>query len=117
MDVLGGRAVVALGNHELMPALDETDAEIIRLQGIRLQLVARMEESGQAQELGARDTVELLSVRHRRDRADAWREVRLARALPRYAAVADALGNGIESADGVARPMRTDHAAAIVAEL
>ncbi|MBB5977858.1 HNH endonuclease signature motif containing protein [Kribbella solani] len=96
MDVLGGRSVVALGNHELLPVLDELDAEIIRLQGLRLQVVARMEDTGYAQELGARDTVDLLAFRHRRDRSEVWRDVRLARALPRYAAVDAALADGIE---------------------
>ncbi|HZX05324.1 DUF222 domain-containing protein, partial [Kribbella sp.] len=99
-----------------MPALDALDAEIIRLQGIRLQIVARTEESGFAQELGARDTVELLALRHRRDRSEAWRDVRLARALPKYAAVGAALADGITSDDTV-RPMQTAHAAAIVTEL
>ncbi|MGW7684411.1 DUF222 domain-containing protein [Kribbella sp. NPDC054772] len=116
MDVFGGRSVVALGNHELLPALDELDAEIIRLQGIRLQVVARVEESGYAQEVGARDTAELLAFRHRRDRSEAWRDVRLARALPKYAAVDAALTAGIES-DGMVLPMQTAQAAAIVAEL
>ncbi|NUR99015.1 MAG: hypothetical protein HOV67_27630, partial [Kribbellaceae bacterium] len=46
MDVLDGRPVVALGNHELLPALDDIDAEINRLEGIRLQIVARAEETG-----------------------------------------------------------------------
>ncbi|MBB5976851.1 HNH endonuclease signature motif containing protein [Kribbella solani] len=137
MDVLGGRSVVALGNHELLPVLDELDAEIIRLQGLRLQVVARMEETGYAQELGARDTVDLLAFRHRRDRSEVWRDVRLARALPRYAAVDAALADGIKvgstqasdsdgieggssqdgDSDGTFRAMQTAHAAAIVSEL
>ncbi|HEY3556319.1 MAG TPA: DUF222 domain-containing protein [Kribbella sp.] len=122
MDVLGGRSVVALGDHELLPVLDDLDAEIIQLEALRLQVVARIEESGYAKELGARDTVDLLAFRHRRDRADVWREVRLARALPKYAAVDAALADGIdlpaeEGAVRVVRPMRTAHAAAIVSEL
>ncbi|HEY3559889.1 MAG TPA: DUF222 domain-containing protein [Kribbella sp.] len=131
MDVLGGRAVVSLGDHELMPALDALDADIIRLQGLRLQLIARIENTGHAQELGARDTIELVSLRHRRDRAEVWRDVRLARALPKYDAVDTALTHGIEvhtepdaqdtdaGDDGVrsVRPMQTAHAVAIVSEL
>ncbi|WP_344025805.1 HNH endonuclease, partial [Kribbella jejuensis] len=108
MDLLEGRAVVALANHELLPALDDIDAEINRLEGIRLQIVARAEDSGYAQELGARDTVDLLAFRYRRDRADVWREVRLARALPKYGAVADGIADGA---------VRTAQAAGIVAEL
>ncbi|HZX09025.1 DUF222 domain-containing protein, partial [Kribbella sp.] len=118
MDVLDGRSVVALGNHELMPALDALDAEIIRLQVLRLQLITRIEETGHAQDLGARDTVELLALRHRRDRSEAWRDVRLARALPKYTTVAAALTNGIHTDTGPAvLPMQPAHAAAIITEL
>ncbi|HEY3511357.1 DUF222 domain-containing protein [Kribbella sp. NPDC051137] len=109
MDTLGGRSVVALGNHEVLPALDEVDAEINRLEGIRVQLTARAETDGLAQEVGARDIVELLTLRHRRDRAEVWRDVHLARALPKYKAVDAALTDN--------PLMRTGHAAAIVTEL
>ncbi|MFD7155789.1 DUF222 domain-containing protein [Kribbella sp. NPDC059898] len=117
MDILGGRTVVAIGNHEVMPALDDVNAEIIRLQAVRLQLIARAEADGLAQELGARDTVELLTVRHRRDRTEAWRDVHLARALPKYRAVDTALTDGVQCADGTVRQMQTGHAAAIITEL
>ncbi|HZX07582.1 MAG TPA: DUF222 domain-containing protein, partial [Kribbella sp.] len=90
LGILDGRQVVALGNHELLPALDQLDTELNHLEALRLQLIARIEDTGHAQELGARDTVELLSFRHRRDRTEAWRDVRLARALPKYTAVANA---------------------------
>ncbi|MFF0269144.1 DUF222 domain-containing protein [Kribbella sp. NPDC004536] len=69
-----------------------------------------------------------VSKRYRRDRAETWRDVRLARALPKYAAVASALADGIEvpgpddsPADATTvrevRPLRTAQAAAIVSEL
>ncbi|MFD7154940.1 DUF222 domain-containing protein [Kribbella sp. NPDC059898] len=109
MDILGRRPVVAIGNHEVLPALDEANAEIIRLQAVRLQLIARAETDGLAQELGARDTVELLTFRHRHDRTEAWRDVHLARALPKYKAVDAALTNDT--------PIQTGHAAAIITEL
>ncbi|GAA3088625.1 hypothetical protein JOF29_008033 [Kribbella aluminosa] len=89
LDVLNGRQV-ALTNHEPLPALDELDADINRRQALRLQVIARIEDTGHAQEPGARDTVELLALRHRHDRAEASRDVRLARALPRYAKVDNA---------------------------
>ncbi|GAA1614836.1 HNH endonuclease [Kribbella karoonensis] len=117
MDILGGRSVVAIGNHEVLPALDQVDADINRLLGIRLQLIARAEADGLAQEAGARDTVELLTLRHRRDRAEVWRDVRLARALPKYNAVDTALTHGIESADGTVLPLQPAQAAAIITEL
>ncbi|MFD7154472.1 DUF222 domain-containing protein [Kribbella sp. NPDC059898] len=117
MDILDGRTVVAIGNHEVMPALDEVNAEITRLQAVRLQLIARAETDGLAQELGARDTIELLTFRHRRDRTEAWRDVHLARALPKYKAVNAALTHGIQSTDGTVHQMQTGHAAAIITEL
>ncbi|WP_427894740.1 DUF222 domain-containing protein [Kribbella sp. GL6] len=117
MDILGGRTVVAIGNHEVLPALDEVRAEIARLRSVELQLIARCEADGLPEEVGARDTVELLTVRHRRDRAEVWRDVRLARALPRYQAVNTALTDGIQSTDGTVHQMQTGHAAAIITEL
>ncbi|HZX03457.1 HNH endonuclease signature motif containing protein [Kribbella sp.] len=112
MDVLDGRSVVSLSDGELLPALDAIDVQITRLEELRLQLIARIEDTGYAQELGARDAVELVSRRYRRDRAEAWRDVRLAKALPKYKAIATAL-----DAPQGARPMRTAQAAAIVSEL
>ncbi|MGZ0148511.1 DUF222 domain-containing protein [Kribbella sp. WER1] len=106
MDVLGGRSVVALGNHEVLPALDAVNAEIIRLESLRLQLITRAEESDLAQDLGARDTVELLTFRHHRNRPEASRDVRLARTLPKYKTVQAALTT-----------LQTAHASAIITEL
>ena len=98
MDDLGARPLWSMADSELLPALDSLDAEINRLLGVRLQVIARIEESGYAQEIGARDAAELLSFRYRQDRAEAWRDVRLARALPKYEAVRTALAEGIEPA-------------------
>ncbi|MGZ0152174.1 DUF222 domain-containing protein [Kribbella sp. WER1] len=106
MDVLDGRSVVALGNHEVLPALDAVNAEILRLESLRLQVIARIEESGLPQELGARDTVELLTFRHHRNRPEAWRDVRLARTLPKYKTVQAALDT-----------LQPAHASAITTEL
>ncbi|WP_427884625.1 DUF222 domain-containing protein [Kribbella sp. GL6] len=117
MDILGGRPVVAIGNHEVLSALDEVRAEIVRLRSVELQLIARSETDGLAEEVGARDTVELLTLRHRRDRAEVWRDVRLARALPKYRAVNTALTDGVESTDGTVHQLQTGHAAAIITEL
>ncbi|MFD7159263.1 DUF222 domain-containing protein [Kribbella sp. NPDC059898] len=117
MDILGGRTVVAIGNHEVLPALDKVRTQIARLRSVELQLIARAETDGLPEEVGARDTVELLTVRHRRDRTEVSRDVRLARALPKYQAVNTALTGGIESADGTVHQMQIGHAAAIITEL
>ncbi|WP_134118418.1 HNH endonuclease signature motif containing protein [Kribbella kalugense] len=95
MELLGERPVWSLSGGELLSELDALDAELAQRGSRRLQVVARIEESGYAEELGARDAVELLSFRYRRDRAEAWRDVRLARALPKYTIVTEALTHGI----------------------
>ncbi|TDW17483.1 5-methylcytosine-specific restriction protein A [Kribbella kalugense] len=114
----------SLSGGELLSELDALDAELAQRESRRLQVVARIEESGYAEELGARDAVELLSFRYRRDRAEAWRDVRLARALPKYTTVADGLTHGIpvaaeDSTDDVGgvRVMRTAQAGVIVSAL
>ncbi|MGZ0147824.1 DUF222 domain-containing protein [Kribbella sp. WER1] len=106
MNILEGRQVIALSNHDLLPALDTLNTEILRLESLRLQVIARIEESGLPQELGARDTVELLTFRHHRNRPEAWRDVRLARTLPKYKTVQAALNT-----------LQTAHASAITTEL
>jgi hypothetical protein len=99
MELLGERPGWSMSGGELLSGLDAVEAELARLESLRVQFVARVDEIGYPQELGARDTVELLTVRYRRDRAEAWREVRLARALPRYGAVSAGLVDGIRVAD------------------
>ncbi|MEV5966750.1 DUF222 domain-containing protein, partial [Kribbella sp. NPDC051952] len=91
MEILGERPIWSMSGDELLSALDTDDAEIARLLTRRMQMVARLDEMGHAQELGARDTAELIVMRYRIDRRDAYREVKLARVLPRYEAVAAAL--------------------------
>src|SRR5882672_5510789 len=95
MELLGERAVWSMSGGELLSELDLLDAEIAQLQTRRLHVVARVDETGYAQELGSRDTVELLAFRYRRDHAEAYRDVRLARALPKYTAVSNSLTHGI----------------------
>ncbi|WP_202875647.1 HNH endonuclease signature motif containing protein [Kribbella speibonae] len=95
MELLGERPVWSMSGGELLSELDVLDAEIAQRETRRLHLEARIDETGYAQELGARDAIELLAIRHRRDPADIRRELRLARALPKYATVSDGLTHGI----------------------
>jgi len=53
--------------------------------------MAGLDESGHAKELGAGDTVELLSLRHNLHPREVRRDLTLAKALPKYPAVAAAL--------------------------
>ncbi len=99
MELLGERPVWSMSGGEMLSALDQVDVVAAQLEAYRLQLVAGVEDIGYAQELGARDTVELLAFRYRMDRPQAYRDVRLARALPRYGAVSTALADGITPPD------------------
>ncbi|MEV5963525.1 DUF222 domain-containing protein [Kribbella sp. NPDC051952] len=110
MDQLGERPVWSMSDSELLPTIDQVDAAVAQLLTYRLQLIARTDEVGLAQELGARDTAELLAMRHRIDRRDAYRDVKLARALSRYETVSTALTDEV-------RPLRPAQAGAIVTAL
>jgi hypothetical protein len=75
----------------MLSALDAAQAEIARLQAYRLRLLAALEANGHPTEIGARDTVQLIAMRHRLDAVDVRRDLRLASALPKYAEVNAAL--------------------------
>jgi hypothetical protein len=94
MTILDERPVWSMSGAEKLSALDAAHAEIASLQMRCLRLSAGLDTDGYAQELGARDTVHLLSVRYRLDPADVRRDLRLARALHKYPAVTAALGTG-----------------------
>ncbi|MFC6156440.1 HNH endonuclease [Kribbella jiaozuonensis] len=91
MELLGERPAWSMSGGELLSTLDAVDAEIARLESYRLSVVATVESTGYAAELGARDTAELLRFRYRLDPPTARRTVRLAQALPKYPAVSAAL--------------------------
>ncbi|WP_433157090.1 DUF222 domain-containing protein [Kribbella sp. CA-247076] len=91
MEDLGQRPVWSMSGSEMLSTLDVLDAELARLQTYRLQVIAGLEDVGYAQEVGAHDTARLLTFRYRLNSTDAHRDVRLARALPKYDAVAAAL--------------------------
>jgi hypothetical protein len=85
------RPIWSMSGSELLSALDTDEAEVARIQTRRMRMVARLDEIGYAQELGATTTAELIATRYRLDRRDAHRELKLARALPRYEVVSSAL--------------------------
>ncbi|WP_460651037.1 HNH endonuclease signature motif containing protein [Kribbella endophytica] len=88
---------------EMLSALDAAQAEIARVQAYRLRLLSALEINGHAAEIGARDTVQLIAVRHRLDPAEVRRDLRLATALPKYGDVQAALhGTGEPPAAGPA---------------
>ncbi len=91
MELLGERPAWSMNGSEALSSIDSIDAEIARLEAARLPYIARVVETGHAEELGARNTAELLAFRYRMDPRKAHSTVRLALALPKYAAVTDAL--------------------------
>ncbi|MER7244325.1 DUF222 domain-containing protein [Kribbella sp. NPDC000426] len=120
MGTLGERPAWSMSGGEKLTTLDQVDAEQARLETYRLQLVAGLDEDGYAQEIGARDTVQLLEYRYRLDHTRAFRDVRLARALPKYAAVSAALpvvGGAVLGQEAPDFQLRPAQAEAIVSGL
>ncbi|NIK60097.1 HNH endonuclease signature motif containing protein [Kribbella shirazensis] len=107
MAILDERPVWSMTGSEKLSALDAAHAEIARLQARCLHLSAGLDADGYAQEMGARDTVQLLSVRYRLDPADVRRDLRLARALHKYPAVTAALGTGRSADSDSSAPLVT----------
>ncbi|MET9314874.1 DUF222 domain-containing protein, partial [Kribbella sp. NPDC003505] len=83
--------------------LDEVEAELARREAYRLSVIAAIESTGYAEELGARDTAELLRFRYRLDAPAARRTLRLAQTAPHYPAVSAALDRTASSATTDAR--------------
>ena len=63
MDVLDERPVWSMSGSEMLTALDALQAELTRIQVRRLELLAGLDANGHAKDIGARDTVQLVSVR------------------------------------------------------
>ncbi|HWD82228.1 MAG TPA: DUF222 domain-containing protein [Kribbella sp.] len=91
MELLDMRPAWSMSGAEMLTALDQLQAERTRIDARRLELLAAYEAIGHAKDLGARDTVQLLSVRHQLDPVDVRRDLKLATALPKYPTVASAL--------------------------
>ncbi|HEY0617567.1 MAG TPA: DUF222 domain-containing protein, partial [Kribbella sp.] len=91
MDLVDVRPVWSMSGSEQLTTLDALRAEISQLETYRLQVLAGFDAGGHAKELGARDTAELVSIRHRLDKADVRRDLKLAAALPKYELVSAAL--------------------------
>ncbi|MGY4773270.1 DUF222 domain-containing protein [Kribbella sp. CWNU-51] len=93
MEILGQRPVWSMSGSDMLSTLDATYAEIARLETSALHLIAGLETTGHAQELGAGTTARLLTFRYRIDATKARRDIHLATSLDKYPAVAAALPN------------------------
>ncbi|GAA1509480.1 hypothetical protein GCM10009741_02990 [Kribbella lupini] len=87
-----------MSGSEMLTALDDVQAQLDRLRTYRLELLAAIDSNGHATEIGARDTVQLISTRHRLDHTAVRRDLRLALALPKYKEVHAALNEPEDSA-------------------
>ena len=81
----------SLSGEEILAELDLLDDAQNRLTARRFELLRHLDDVRHAQEIGARDTAELISLRHRLDRRVVRRDVRTAQALARYPIVASRL--------------------------
>ncbi|RZT27911.1 uncharacterized protein DUF222 [Kribbella sp. VKM Ac-2569] len=109
-----------MSDAELERALDQADADLTRIETRRLRIIAAMDKSGYAERVGARDMVQYVEFRYRLDHARAFRDVRLARVLPKYAAVVAALPDPdsvVEDGEIPAVLLRPAQAEAIVTAL
>ena len=107
MELLDERPVWSMSGAEMLTALDELQAEDTRIQVRRLELLAGLDANGHAKDIGARDTVHLIAIRHRLDPVDVRRDLKLATALPQYPAVRAGLYDGIEATSDAANPEST----------
>ena len=87
----------SLSGEEILAELDALHDAQTRLTARRLELLRRLDDLGHATEVGARDTSELISLRHRLDRQVVRRDLRTAHGLDRYRTLGSRLpGSGVD---------------------
>ncbi|MFC9692038.1 DUF222 domain-containing protein [Kribbella sp. NPDC056951] len=91
MEMLALPPVWSLSGSELLSTLDTVEAATALLKTYTLQLLGGLDDLGLAQELGARNTVELVSERYRRDPVEVRKDLAFTTALHKYPAVTAAL--------------------------
>ncbi len=85
------RPAYLLSGEEAVATLDALRAEIAFLETYHLQVLARLDETGHTKEATGQPTAVFVASRHRRNRPEVQRELKLAAALHRYPAVTAAL--------------------------
>ncbi|WP_238166029.1 HNH endonuclease signature motif containing protein, partial [Kribbella caucasensis] len=91
MERLEQRPVWSMSGSDMLAALDTLQADLNRINTRRLELLAALDANGHATEIGARNTVQLIAIRHRLDPTAVRHDLKTAKALPRYEAVNTAL--------------------------
>ncbi len=94
MTTVTDRPAWAMTGPELLTELDTLHLALSRLQTRRLEVLAALDQAGHARDLGARDTCELIALRHRLDPTHVRRDLRHATALADHPAVTAALADG-----------------------
>ncbi|WP_405059276.1 HNH endonuclease [Kribbella sp. NBC_01505] len=93
MEILAMPPVYMQSGGELLSNLDTLHAISALVDTLKLRIMGRLDDIGTAQELGARDTTELLAQRYQLVPTDVREDLTFAAALPKYTAVTDALPN------------------------
>ncbi|WP_405057228.1 HNH endonuclease [Kribbella sp. NBC_01505] len=91
MEIMAMPPVYTQSGSELLSALDTAQVIKSLIATWELEAMARLDQLGTAQDLGARDTTELLAHRYQLIPTDVRKDLAFAKALPKYQAVADAL--------------------------
>ncbi|MFF1820242.1 hypothetical protein ACFVWG_23260 [Kribbella sp. NPDC058245] len=87
MEILAMAPVWSQSGSELLTNLDNLYAAKSLIDTYILQTTRRLDEMSTAQELGARDTVELVAQRYRLNPADVRKDLKVSGALGKYPAV------------------------------
>ncbi|MEU0094337.1 DUF222 domain-containing protein [Kribbella sp. NPDC006257] len=92
MDLLEApRPAYMLSGEEALATLDALHAEMSVLQTYRLEVLARLDETGHTKEISGQTTAGFVASRHRLNPPETQRDLKLALALPKYPAVSAAL--------------------------
>ncbi|MEU0088991.1 DUF222 domain-containing protein [Kribbella sp. NPDC006257] len=92
MDLLEApRPAYMLSGEEALATLDALHAEMSVLQTYRLEVLARLDETGQTKQVSGQSTAGFVASRHRLNPPETQRDLKLALALPKYPAVSAAL--------------------------
>ncbi|MDX6260695.1 MAG: hypothetical protein QOH84_2383, partial [Kribbellaceae bacterium] len=87
MEIPQLRPAYLQSDSELLITLDTVVAARSQLDAYYLELVNDVESRGLATELGAKNTIELLELRHRRDPGNIRSDLKFLTNLPKYEAV------------------------------
>jgi len=94
MDLLEApRPACVLSGEEAVATLDALHAEDAARKTYRLEVMARLDETGYTKEISGEDTARFVAARHRLNRPEVQRDLKLATALAKYPAVSAALPN------------------------